>query len=210
MRTAIFRTLRGCAVAGCILLLALTAMPQEFPDELQLTNGATVKGQFITADLNAIIFRTGDGEKTFAKSEVCMIYLNKAAPPSAGNANPTTSTTNNQTTSTSSTPSDQSSVRDVPTDAPEVVDAGVKAIEQALRDRDVDKVVALCFPTERDRFRAIFTKHRNELTEVADLLATRKLVETYGSYAEYQVTSQGDTFPVIFTRYGNVWCLSHL
>jgi len=91
-----------------------------------------------------------------------------------------------------------------------VVDAGVKAIEQAFRDRDVDKIVALCFPTERDRLRAIFTKHRDGLTEVADLLATRELVTTTGSYAEYKVTEQGLTFPVIFKRYGNVWCLSQL
>jgi len=216
MRIAIYRALRRFAFIGCCLVLALTTMAQDFPDELQLVNGRTLQGKFITGDMKTIVFNTNDGVKTFAKSEVRALYLDKAATPSSGgantntNTNTTTTTTNNQTNPPSPDATDPPTERAIPTDDPAVVDAGVEAIEQAFRDRDIEKVVSLCFPTQRDRFRAIFTKHREELTDVADLLATRKLVETYGSYAEYQVTSQGNNFPVVFTRYGNVWCLSQL
>jgi len=214
MRAAIFRMLRGYAIAGCILLLALTAMPQEFPDELHLINGVTVKGQFITADLNTIIFRTEDGEKSFAKSEVQKLLLNRAsvpvgntpAPPPAGGGDGAVATSPPDTT----IPAEQPTIRPVPTDPPEVIDAGVEVIEQAFRARDIDKVVKLCYPTERERLKDMFTKQRERLPAVADLLNTRSLTATTGAYAEFQVTDKEFTFPVTFERYDGVWCLSQL
>jgi len=114
------------------------------------------------------------------------------------------------TTHTTSTTLTSGIPTPVPTDTFATIDAGVRMIEEAFRSRNLEAVLARVAPGKRDDFRAIFTPHRAELTRVADLLKTRRLASTTGSYAEYLVSDRGKTFPITFTRVDGVWCLMSL
>lgn len=98
----------------------------------------------------------------------------------------------------------------VPTDPVETVDAGVRRIEEAFRAGNIDAVMALVAPDKRKSYRTVFEAKRGELARVADLLATRALQDNLGSYAEFQVTSEGKKYIVTFERYGTTWCLRDL
>lgn len=98
----------------------------------------------------------------------------------------------------------------VPTDSPQVVDAGVRAIEQAFRAGKMDLIAQLTVPARRAEYRAIFAAHKTELPRVAALLRTRKLVATSGAAAEFQVTQGERVFSVFFERFDGVWRLARL
>ena len=99
-------------------------------------------------------------------------------------------------------------LKSVPTDTPEAVDAGVKIIEDALRNKDVEKATSLI--TADSSLRDMFVAHKDELPRVADILATRKLVVVSGSYAEYELTQGERTFTAIFYKINGKWQLSSL
>lgn len=219
MRAAILPLLARSLLLGGLLLVAVPTRPQAqaSPDELRLANGAVVRGQCLSFDRENVVFRTGDGVRTYPRAEVRALLLNldgappgtgtPATPPAAGGGNTPPATGGGNPPAG---PAEPPAVRPVPTDPPAVVDAGVEAVVQALRARDVEAAARLCYPTERARLRELFAAHREQLPRVADLLATRELVVTTGAYAEYRVTDRGNTYPVIFERCDGVWCLSQL
>jgi|GEM_PF-3054548 len=130
-----------------------------------------------------------------------------------GTGTPATGTSGTGTPTISDPPKNPASTmveQPVPTDAPATIDAGVRRIEQAFRAGDVKTALELTVPTRREEYGKIFQAHRNELVKIADLLATRKLVTTTGSTAEFEVTSGRRTFPVFFFRIDGVWLLSEL
>lgn len=98
----------------------------------------------------------------------------------------------------------------VPTDTPQVLEAGVRRIENAFRAKNVDEILTLVAPEKYDLYRQMCAEHRDDLARIADLLGTRRLVATTASYAEFEVTDRGATFFVTFVRIDGVWCLENI
>lgn len=90
------------------------------------------------------------------------------------------------------------------------LEASVGRLEAAFRAGDVEAVINLTHPAVQDTYAPIFEAHRAELTRVADLLATRRLVAATYEIAEYEVTENGRTFSVTFEPWGETWYLSSL
>ena len=68
------------ALSAAVLLLAAPLVAQ---DELRFRNGAVLRGKAVEMDGSIVVFRTGDGLKSFNRSDVRAIYLNvegEAAP----------------------------------------------------------------------------------------------------------------------------------
>jgi hypothetical protein len=90
------------------------------------------------------------------------------------------------------------------------LEQSVSQLEAAFRAGDVATVINLTHPAMRPDYQAIFEAHQAELSRVADLLATRRLVHAAYGMAEYEVTENGRTFSVIFEPWGEQWYLSSL
>ncbi len=90
------------------------------------------------------------------------------------------------------------------------LEQSVSQLEAAFRAGDVTTVLNLTHPAMRPDYQAIFEAHQAELSRVADLLATRRLVAVTYGMAEYEVTENGHTFSVIFEPWGEQWYLSSL
>lgn len=91
-----------------------------------------------------------------------------------------------------------------------LLEASVGRLEDALRKGDLALVNDLTHPAARDEYGPIFAAHQNELSRVADLLATRRLLAAVPGMAEYEVTENGRTFSVTFESWGETWYLSGL
>ncbi|MFA6542978.1 MAG: hypothetical protein WCS99_01035 [Limisphaerales bacterium] len=61
------------ALFAAVLLFAGSVSGQ---DELRFRNGAVLRGKAVEMDASIVVFRTGDGLKSFNRSEVRAIYLN--------------------------------------------------------------------------------------------------------------------------------------
>jgi hypothetical protein len=90
------------------------------------------------------------------------------------------------------------------------LEASVDRIEEAFRAGDLTTVNDLTHPAVRDNFGPIFAAHQEELTRVADLLSTRRLLAAHSGMAEYEVTEDGRIFSVTFEQWGDQWYLSAL
>lgn len=90
------------------------------------------------------------------------------------------------------------------------LEKSVAKIETAARAGDAEAVANLTHPAVRSTFQPIFQAHRTELKRMADLLATRKLVDMTNTVAEYQVTENGKEYFVTFEARGDEWYLSSL
>jgi hypothetical protein len=99
---------------------------------------------------------------------------------------------------------------DVDPEILQTLEESATQLEAAFRAGDVEAVLTLTHPAMRTDYQTIFQAHQAELTRVADLLATRQLVQTTTSMAEYEVTENGRTFSVIFEAWGDQWYLSSL
>lgn len=99
---------------------------------------------------------------------------------------------------------------DVDPEILQTLEESVTQIEAAFRAGDVETVLSLTHPAMRADYQAMFQAHQAELSRVADLLATRQLVQATASMAEYEVTENGRTFSVIFEAWGDQWYLSSL
>lgn len=86
----------------------------------------------------------------------------------------------------------------------------VSRLETAFRAGDVETVINLTHPALRSGYLSIFQAHQTELSRVADLLATRRLIHVTYGMAEYEVSENGRTFSVIFEPWGEQWYLSSL
>lgn len=93
-------------------------------------------------------------------------------------------------------------------DKPDVINAGVKKIEDAFRSGNVNSVISLTAPFARTRYQDIFESRKGELKSIADMMATRKLVSSYGAVAEYEVVHKGRNLTMIFEKIDDKWCLS--
>lgn len=98
----------------------------------------------------------------------------------------------------------------VATDSAKNIDAGVEKIAAAFRAGDLARISPLITPARHDQYMQIFTEHQAQLTRVANMLATRKLVTTSGAHAEYTVTDNGERFSIYFERIDGIWCLAGL
>ncbi len=92
----------------------------------------------------------------------------------------------------------------------QALEQSVSQLEAAFRAGDVETVLNLTHPATRPGYRSIFEAHQAELTRVADLLATRRLVHATYDMVEYEVSENGRTFSVIFEPWGEQWYLSSL
>jgi len=218
----------GCTITIVLLLLACMSMhvhAETASDELRLMDGTVLRGTFVSGSVQSIVFRTDNGLVTYDINKVAAVIMHAATPGPTVTGNPGTGTPGIGTSGTDTpgtgtpgtgtpespkTPRSTSVEQPVPTDAPATIDGGVRRIEQAFRAGDVKTALELTVPTRREEFGKIFQAHRNELVKIADLLATRKLVTTTGSTAEFEVTSGRRTFPVYFFRIDGVWLLSEL
>ena len=90
------------------------------------------------------------------------------------------------------------------------LEQSVNQLEAAFRAGDVATVINLTHPAIRPDYQSIFEAHQAELSRVADLLATRRLVHVTYGMVEYAVTENGRTFSVIFEPWGEQWYLSSL
>ncbi len=86
----------------------------------------------------------------------------------------------------------------------------VGQLQAACTAGDVSAAIELTHPAARSEYGPIFQAHRTELKRLADLLATRQLVDMTGLVAEYQVTENGNTFYVTFENVDGQWYLSTL
>jgi hypothetical protein len=92
--------------------------------------------------------------------------------------------------------------------APPSLADSVKRLEDALRAGDVEAAAALIFPDVRDLYRQVFQAHKDDLPQLADLLATRRFVALGAGVAEFEVTENGRKFPLTFFLLDGQWCLS--
>ena len=74
----------------------------------------------------------------------------------------------------------------------------------------METIINLTHPAMRSGYQSVFEAHQAELSRVADLLATRRLVHATYGMAEYEVSENGRTFSVIFEPWGEQWYLSSL
>lgn len=98
----------------------------------------------------------------------------------------------------------------VDTQTLQALENSVNRLETAFRAGDVETVINLTHPAMRSDYHSIFQAHQSELSRVADLLATRRLVHATYGMAEYEVSENGRTFSVIFEPWGEQWYLSSL
>ncbi len=96
------------------------------------------------------------------------------------------------------------------TDSPAAIDAGVKKVEGAFRAGKTEDVLKLTCPAFLSRYKPIFEAHQDQLSRLADILATRKLVAAVGARAEYEVKSNNRTLTIVFEKVDGVWMLSAL
>ena len=92
----------------------------------------------------------------------------------------------------------------------QALENSVNRLEAAFRAGDVETIINLTHPAMRSGYQSVFEAHQAELSRVADLLATRRLVHATYGMAEYEVSENGRTFSVIFEPWGEQWYLSSL
>ncbi|MDD5603096.1 MAG: DUF4339 domain-containing protein [Eubacteriales bacterium] len=93
----------------------------------------------------------------------------------------------------------------------EKIQDGTETIENAFRAGDVAAISQRTHPMVRDKYSAMYEKHKIELPGIALLLETRVLVYSDDSYAEYKVTdTSGRVYFVIFEKIDGIWYLSSL
>lgn len=90
------------------------------------------------------------------------------------------------------------------------VDRAAASLEAALGAGKIEEAFVHVHPAATAGLRAAFEPHRAELTRIARLLATRKLVVAEEAWAEYEVTEDGRTFAVAFEKVEGRWLLSSL
>lgn len=83
----------------------------------------------------------------------------------------------------------------------------VEAIELAFETQDIATIETYIHPEMQATLMPIFQEHQSELSRVADLMKTRKLIYKDERYAEYEVTENGITYTMIFQKMGEQWCL---
>jgi len=91
-----------------------------------------------------------------------------------------------------------------PSDLEEVI----RQLEAALKSGDVEKVLTMVEPMDREKYNSIFKSHPEALSSIGAMIATRKLVFMGDSYAEFLVTEKESSYPMIFEKIDAAWCLS--
>ena len=94
--------------------------------------------------------------------------------------------------------------------AKQEVEEAVTGAEGAFREGRLEAVGSVLHPSVGESYGRVFAAHQAELTRVADLLATRKLVLLTPDWAEYEVTERGKAFRVTFEKVKGKWVLSSL
>jgi len=96
----------------------------------------------------------------------------------------------------------------VESDSPDTINAGIKKIEQAFRSGNINYIMLVTAPPFQAKYKPVFEKNKNNLTKIADMLATAKFVTAYGVLAEYEVTFGSRKMIMIFEKINDKWCLS--
>jgi len=85
---------------------------------------------------------------------------------------------------------------------------GVKNIEAAFKEKDVNKVMTLVHPVFKEDYKKIFEEHSGELDRIGKLMESRKLVSQGEFHAEYEVTENGKVFYMLFEKIDGKWVLA--
>jgi len=82
-----------------------------------------------------------------------------------------------------------------------------QAIQEAFESQDIQVIETYIHPETKAELMPIFTEHQSELSRIAELMKTKKLVYSDRNYAEYEVTDNGQNFTMVFEKVGDTWLL---
>ena len=87
------------------------------------------------------------------------------------------------------------------------VEAVARKVEKALLASDLDALVALTYPSQREALRATMAASVEDMPKLGENFADRKLIATDGGQVLYEVNVDGDEFFVEFILLGRAWWL---